>query len=369
LPRGGGRDGGRVGGSDGGRVGGSDGGRVASIRRWATLFPHRRATRPGIRQCRTRLKAWTPMKGYSDTLRDTELRVAAWLSRNHAVIARSEALRLGMSASQVDRQVRSGLWVHEHRGVYRLAASPPTIMGSLKAALLAAGPSAYVSHRSAAWLHGVVEAAPAMPHISVPSDRRIALEGIRATRTRHPARPAYLQGLPCAPILRTIFDCACLLSAAELDALIDTAVAQRRVRLDELAAAASAARVYPGQAAVVRRLEARGVAGSPHPSVLESRMSRALSDHGIPAPRAELRWGPGGRYRLDYAYPELRLVIEVNGWAFHSSPEQARHDATRRNALQAGGWTVLEFDWYQVTCESGRVAAAVAAAIARLRVS
>jgi len=98
-------------------------------------------------------------------------------------------------------------------------------------------------------------------------------------------------------------------------------------------------------------------------------MLRTLRDHGVCAPKAEVCWGPNQRYRLDFAYPHLRLVIEVNGWAYHSSPEQARRDATRRNALNRAGWTVLEFDWWDVTHEPHRVAAEVAAALARLQVA
>jgi very-short-patch-repair endonuclease len=96
-------------------------------------------------------------------------------------------------------------------------------------------------------------------------------------------------------------------------------------------------------------------------------MGRLLRSAGLPAPRVELVWGPGGRYRLDFAYPELRLVAEVGGWAYHSSPEQARYDAVRRNALNQAGWTVLEFDWWVVSHESRRVVAEVAAAIVARR--
>ncbi len=92
-------------------------------------------------------------------------------------------------------------------------------------------------------------------------------------------------------------------------------------------------------------------------------MGRLLRSAGLPVPEVEVAWGPDRRYRLDFAYLELRLVVEVNGWAYHSSPEQARYDAARRNALNQAGWTVLEFDWWVVTHESRRVAAEVAAAI------
>jgi hypothetical protein len=175
------------------------------------------------------------------------------------------------------------------------------------------------------------------------------------------------RGFPCTPVARTIVDMAVLADADELDELIDRAVATRSIRPDALLVACASARGHRGRPFLQHRLDARGMATGPHPSVLESKMLRTLLDHGVRAPKAEVCWGPDRRYRLDFAYPQLRLVIEVNGWTYHSSPEQARRDAARRNALNRAGWTVLEFDWWDVTREPHRVAAEVGAALARLQ--
>jgi very-short-patch-repair endonuclease len=90
-------------------------------------------------------------------------------------------------------------------------------------------------------------------------------------------------------------------------------------------------------------------------------MTRLFHDYGLPAPKVEVKWGPKNKYRLDFAYPRLRLAIEVNGWVYHSSPEHARRDAARRNRLQRAGWIVLNYDWWEVTNHPGRVAAEIAA--------
>ena len=47
--------------------------------------------------------------------------------------------------------------------------------------------------------------------------------------------------------------------------------------------------------------------------------------------------------RVDFAYPELMLVIEVDGFRYHSSPEATAADQVRQAALEALGWTVLRF--------------------------
>ncbi len=56
-----------------------------------------------------------------------------------------------------------------------------------------------------------------------------------------------------------------------------------------------------------------------------------------------------GRYRLDFAYPALRLGIELDGYAYHAGRANWRGDLRRRNDLVAHGWTLLHFTWEDVT--------------------
>ena len=53
--------------------------------------------------------------------------------------------------------------------------------------------------------------------------------------------------------------------------------------------------------------------------------------------------------------------IEVDGYAYHSSPEQLQRDNARRNALEVEGWQFLVYTWLDVTREPRRVAAEIAA--------
>lgn len=52
---------------------------------------------------------------------------------------------------------------------------------------------------------------------------------------------------------------------------------------------------------------------------------------------------PIGRYRVDFAWPDVMVALEVDGW-HHRSPEGAAHDARRDAALRAAGWLVLRVD-------------------------
>jgi very-short-patch-repair endonuclease len=64
---------------------------------------------------------------------------------------------------------------------------------------------------------------------------------------------------------------------------------------------------------------------------------------------AEIRDSAGVIGVVDVAFRRVRLVIEIDGWAFHSTPERFQRDRQRQNRLTAAGWTVLRFTWRDLT--------------------
>jgi hypothetical protein len=291
------------------------------------------------------------------------------LEAHHSVITRRQARRLGLTSDEVDGLLASGQWQTVYTGVFRLAGTLMTDLMRLHAAVLASGPDAIASHRSAAWLWGLVDKPPTPPTVLVSPGRRVHMGGIRSVRTRHPARADEVKGIKCTSVLRTIVDCASELAPDELDALVDVAVARRLVRIPDLVRAVKARQLrnHRGRARLAERLAERGITGAPHPSVLESQMARLLRRLGLPVPKAQVGSGPDGCYRLDFAYPRIRLAIEVDGWAYHFTPEQQRYDHRRRNCLMSEGWTVLHYTWWDVTRDPDRVAKEIAAVYRRLQ--
>jgi hypothetical protein len=108
-------------------------------------------------------------------------------------------------------------------------------------------------------------------------------------------------------------------------------------------------------------LDRRGFRGVPHPSVLESRTLRLLKGCGIVPIGTEVVVCDG-RYRLDMVL-RPRLALEVDGYAFHWSPEAKAADSRRRNELRLSGIVVLEADWITVIREPQRLQATVLTAI------
>ncbi|HEX6392956.1 MAG TPA: type IV toxin-antitoxin system AbiEi family antitoxin domain-containing protein [Acidimicrobiales bacterium] len=292
---------------------------------------------------------------------DVDRGIIGWLKVHHGVISAREAMLLGLGPGAVKGRVKRGEWERVARGVYRLAGAPLTPAAQLRAVVLAAGEGSAASHWSAAWIHGLAEL-PTTTTVTIPHHRVRTVRNADLVRTRIPFRVMVQNRIPCTDVLRTILDCAAVAGTKQLDDLLDRAVARRAVRIQDVVGAVAKPefRGHPGRRQLEERLARRGVTGSPSPSVLESRMARLFVDHGLPVPRAEVEWGPQRRYRLDFAYPQLRLAIEVNGWTAHFTPEQQRWDRRRSNTMARAGWTVLHYDWWEVTYEAERVAREIA---------
>ena len=75
-----------------------------------------------------------------------------------------------------------------------------------------------------------------------------------------------------------------------------------------------------------------------------------------------MRLGP---YEVDFLWREQRLVVEVDGFAYHSDRAAFERDRRRDADLAALGYTVVRVTWRQLVDEPAAVVARVAQALAR----
>lgn len=78
-------------------------------------------------------------------------------------------------------------------------------------------------------------------------------------------------------------------------------------------------------------------------SDLEDHASRFLSSAGFRAVEVRQQHRVG-RYRLDFAWPNLKIALEVDGFRHLHDPDQARRDAERDAVLRGQGWLVFRVD-------------------------
>jgi len=97
-------------------------------------------------------------------------------------------------------------------------------------------------------------------------------------------------------------------------------------------------------------------------------MSRLLRNGRITgwAANVEIRDADGFIGIGDIVFDILKLVVEVDGWAFHTTPERFQRDRGRQNRLVAAGWTVLRFTWRDLVERPGYVLATIRAMLDRL---
>ncbi|MDT5234709.1 MAG: hypothetical protein QOF47_696, partial [Mycobacterium sp.] len=68
-------------------------------------------------------------------------------------------------------------------------------------------------------------------------------------------------------------------------------------------------------------------------------------------------------YVVDVAFPQQKVAIEIDGWAFHHDRAAFQHDRTRQNRISLNGWKVLRFTWLDLTEHPQRVIAEIRRAI------
>jgi hypothetical protein len=281
------------------------------------------------------------------------------------VITRREALRLGLTSAQITYRLRTREWRPVHRGVYALAGTSLPPEGILRAAWAAAGPGAMASHRSAGWLWELLERPPTTPSLRLPPGSHRVVAGVELYRSARRARPCRRAGILVTNPLSTLVDLATCVLPEELDDAIDVALARRLLRPSqlELVARPDSTSRRRGVGPLRHALENRGFLGAPGVSVLESRMLRLLKSWGI-VPTSIEQWVCGGTYRVDFVLGPS-VVLETDGYAFHSSPDAKAGDSRRRNDLRAAGYTVIEADWVTVVAQPQLLRTQIEAILAR----
>lgn len=273
------------------------------------------------------------------------------LAAQNGVITRKQALQLGMSASAIDRRLGSGEWERIFPAVYRTAFVAPSWQQRLAAGYLWAGDDAVVSHLSAGALLGLDGIEPGTIDITVPRPRRAPSSEVTLHFTGPlSGRDTVRRGcLLVTNATRTIIDLASTVDDPTLEGALDsalrmriTAVGTMRKYLDVLGT-----KGRKGAGRLVAILDERDPRAAPVESILETGLLRLLKRAGLPAPvrQYEVREGRRLIARLDFAYPDLLLAIECDGYRYHSGKREWERDRSRLNALTTLGWRIFHFTW------------------------
>jgi very-short-patch-repair endonuclease len=281
--------------------------------------------------------------------------IARMAARQRGLVTRAQLIDAGLGRSGIRRRVEAGRLHLLHRGVYAVG-HPGLAPGARElAAVLACGPSATLSHTSAAALWRLLPSPDAV-HVTLTARRR---DGPAGVAVHHAARAErrIRDGIPVTSPLRTIADVAGMVGERELDRAVAEALALRLVRPPQLDALVTAAAGRRGVATLRAILD-----GGPRltRSEAERLLLRVVARANLPRPRTNVRLGDR---EVDAYWPDARLVVESDGYATHSGRRSFEDDRLRDAALEASGLRVMRFTWRQLNDRPEAVAALLGAAL------
>src|SRR4051795_10168184 len=143
----------------------------------------------------------------------------------HGMVTRDQLLSAGLNADVIEYRIKVGRLIGVHRGVYAVGHLPPSPHARAMAAVLACGPHALLSHRSAGALYGLIRHTGP---IDVTAPTSHAHKGISLHRSRTTERTLHY-GIPVTTPARTLLDLADLLDATALTRAVNDARLRRLV--------------------------------------------------------------------------------------------------------------------------------------------
>lgn len=282
---------------------------------------------------------------------------------------------IGFSDRAIDHAIETWRLHRIFRGVYAFGRQSVSERGRLRAAALACGLGAVISHRSAGALLGLLDKGPAVIDVIAPPSRGRAIDGIRFHRVR-PLRQderGSVDGIPCTSPSRTLVDLAGTVGDWTLRSCFERA-AQRRI-LDIPAIEAS---LDPGRRGMksLRSLADGWRRAAPVAkkgrlkSPLEAKVLPLILSRDVPPPllNAPVQIAKG-RIEVDFLWPDHRFVVEADSRAFHSTPLAFERDRWRDRELLNAGYTTYRVTHQEAESEAAAVAQTIAVFLARSRPS
>src|SRR3954468_8763627 len=273
-------------------------------------------------------------------------------AKQHGVVTRAQLLAAGLSGPAIHHRVANGRLHRIHRGVYAVGRPQLDRYGRWLAAVLACGPHAALSHRSAAVLWGLIGGEPDPVEISVPLHVHRTRPGLVVHRRSNLGERdlAKREGIAVTTPARTLADLAGRLSPGQLEAAINEADRLNLIGPEALKRALAGERGSVGAPKLRELLDSRIFALTD--SELERRFLRLVRQANLAKP---LTGALIGEYRADFYWPSLGLVVETDGLRYHRTPTQQAKDRQRDQAYVLAGLTPLRFTHAQVAREPDRV--------------
>jgi very-short-patch-repair endonuclease len=288
--------------------------------------------------------------------------LVALAAEQHAAFTVEQAAGLGITRPALARLRRDRVIDRVRAGVHAVLALVD--QWTPMAALQLACPRSVAARRAAGILLGYDGYDALALDALVPFDSGIRGPTISRVRDLVVPEIVVVDGLRCTDEIRTLCDSAPVLSAVDLERAVESWRRRPGRDVDALRerAEALARRGKSGPQQLLRVLDL--LPSTPTESDLETVYWQALREHGVELPQRQV-WV--GRYRLDFAYADIKLFVELDGYWCRNNPVSFRDDRHRQNDLVRQDWAPLRFTDSDVRRFARRTAMQTAAEVRRRR--
>jgi very-short-patch-repair endonuclease len=289
-----------------------------------------------------------------------EAAVARIAAAQQGMVSFEQLVAAGFRPNAIGRRVAGGWLTRRHAGVYQLGVHGGRF-GDEMAALLACGREAILGGWASVALFELAERGGRPVDILVPRHFEGHPVGVRrhVTAWLAPGDVVVRHGMPVTVPARTLLDLAATTPRRELERLVEEAQVRRLVSHGELLAMVERGAGRRG----VRKLRAI-VSLLDEPLLTRSEAERRLlalvRSANLPLPRTNVRIAG---LEVDAVWPEHRLVVEVDGYAFHGTRAAFERDRRRDARLLMAGYRVIRLTWRQLTREPAGVTQLLATAL------
>lgn len=287
-------------------------------------------------------------------------RVVEVAQRQHGIVTAAQLQQSGYSKRMIHTRVQSGELFRRHRGVLGLPGGGDTWEQKILAGVLASGPVSAASHRAASRLWDL-RTVDSDVEVSIRFPRRCRLDGVVVHRSRdlEPEDITEVAGIPVTTPERTICDLGLVFPEHEVARILHHSIATGLVTPRDLwnMRLRTSKQGRNGTGVLERVLLELPEMAEHTESGLEIMFLDLCLRNGALSPSLQVPVKVRGQvFRLDFAWPQERVFVEIDGARFHSTPEQLQEDARRQNLLVAAGWIPIRFRFEDLRDQPARCA-------------
>jgi very-short-patch-repair endonuclease len=299
---------------------------------------------------------------------DVELRkLERFILANHGLVTLDAIRRADISDAAWYRACAGGQLELLHPAVARVLGATASHLQRIAAAVLAAGPGAMASHRSAAYLWDLPRPADDDVDVTLPHrNRQARLDGVVIHRPRDQIdlAPTRRRGIATAKLLRSLADLGAVDPGGVHSAVghvVTNGIASPAALRWALESHTRKGR--HGVRALREALDDWLFDGTTLDSELERRMKRLAKRYDLPP----MLFHPAiAGYEVDFLIVGTPIVLECDGWEFHDKRRRKfERDRMRGIELTAAGYVVVHFTWTMLTRQPQWVASKVIEAVPR----